>query len=241
MAAQRKLHESVLETARTLIHNRLPNLCFTRDRLLFYEQQQSAARRAGWERQDFSFEVAYYLNFYYLLIYGGFDHIAQLVNGVLALGVPERRVGATYTIFLDALHQRAPNIHALFTDPKLEEFIKRIGALRHVTAHRGSITPAKVYETPPIEPTDQELDAEISATGADHFLAWLPPEVAKRFRNTLRVEARLARCEQVAEGLVMIEIDGKPYCIRPISDTEWNFDMFHKFLRDVVQACSQVI
>src|SRR5262249_34565065 len=52
-----------VESTRMLIMNRLPNLCFTRDRLLFYELQQLAAKRAKWRHQDFHFEAAYYLNF----------------------------------------------------------------------------------------------------------------------------------------------------------------------------------
>lgn len=94
-ATRKKLDAEALETARMLVHNRLPNMCFTRDRLLFYDMQQSVAKRAGWLRQDFSFEAAYHLNFYYLVIYGGFDHVAAVVNGALGLGLSEKNVGAT--------------------------------------------------------------------------------------------------------------------------------------------------
>lgn len=35
------------EAGRSLTHNRLPNICFTRDRLLFYEMQKRVAKRKG--------------------------------------------------------------------------------------------------------------------------------------------------------------------------------------------------
>lgn len=66
-----------------------------------------AARRAKWKRQEFAFEIRYYLNFYYPLIYGGFDHIALLVSQSLQLGLAEKNVGATYQSFLDALKAKS--------------------------------------------------------------------------------------------------------------------------------------
>jgi hypothetical protein len=63
---KKKLDRESMETARMLVYNRLPNLCFTRDRLLFYELQRRAAKRAKWTRQKYLFEMGYYLEFYYL-------------------------------------------------------------------------------------------------------------------------------------------------------------------------------
>ena len=65
VAHKNNLNAEAQETGRSLVHNRLPNICFTRDRLLFYEIQKMAARRAKWKRQEFAFEIGYYLNFYY--------------------------------------------------------------------------------------------------------------------------------------------------------------------------------
>jgi len=74
--------------------------------LLFYEIQRLAAKRAGWKRQQFNFEIAYSLNFYYLLIYGAFDHAALFVNQILQLGLSDKQVGATYKVFLDAIQKK---------------------------------------------------------------------------------------------------------------------------------------
>jgi hypothetical protein len=113
--------------------NRLPNICFTRDRLLFYEMQKRVAERAGWKRQEFNFELSYYLNFYYPLIFGGFDHLALIVNHCLGLGTSRKRnVGATYKGFLDALQAKNPKLHGIFTDPNHVAFMKRVAALRQL-------------------------------------------------------------------------------------------------------------
>src|SRR5262249_25658005 len=89
------LGAGVQEAGRSFVYNRLPNILYTRDRLLFYEMQQAAAKRARWTRQKFWFEVSYHLNFYYLLLFGGFDHLAVVVNAALALGMTERDVTAS--------------------------------------------------------------------------------------------------------------------------------------------------
>ena len=238
LCQQKNLSPAIQDIGRMLIYNRLPNLCFTRDRLLFYGMQQAAAKRAKWERQTFAFEASYYLNFYYLLIYGGFDHLALVVNGVLGLGMPEKQVGATYEGFLKSLLARAPEIHAIFTDQELVEFIQRVGALRHFAAHRGSIRPGELYEKPDVEPTDEELDEEISRLGLDRQLGWAPEGPIRDWAwNLLRYKVRLQKAKKIAEGVVFIEIKGKWYFMHPLADTEWNFRKFHNFMVKVLNAC----
>jgi hypothetical protein len=235
---KKKIDASARETARMLVHNRLPNLCFTRDRLLFYDLQQAAAKRAGWQRQEFAFEAGYYLNFYYLLIYGGFDHLALVVNGALALGLSEKQVGARYKPFLDALESKAPEVYSLFTDPELVTFIERTGAIRHFAAHRGSIMPTKVYERPDIEPTDEELNAEIQRSGRD--FSYIPKgPIRESLLETERYKLRLSKYKKVFERVIQIELAGRQYLISPMHDIEWNFNRYRGFMVLVLNACAK--
>lgn len=237
IAQEKKVSASARETGRSFVYNRLANISFTRDRLLFYELQRLKAVRAKWQRQEFKFEIAYYLNFYYLLVFGGFDHLALLVSQALALGLPDRSVGATYKSFLDRLKTKAPMLHAVFTDTKHVEFIKRIGALRHYAAHRGSLAPAKVLQEPDKELSNDELDAEIAATGKDKFLEFMPVgKVRNGFRDMLRYNVKMAHYEKagiIIDGAVPVEIDGKFGFIQPAVDTAWNFNKFMVFTDQV--------
>ena len=238
-AHKRQLDKDTQEAGRTLVHNRLPNLCFTRDRLLFYDLQQAVSRRLSLERQEFVFEAGYYLNFYYLLLHGGFDHLALVVNGALSLGLAPKSVGATYGKFLTALLNRAPEIHALFTDPRLLDFLDRISSLRHFAAHRGSIAPGKIYEKLDPEPTAADLDAEIAKRGLDKFLGRVPPgPVHDAFRATLRHKMVLSMSKLLSEGVVFLELRGKWHYIRPMTDILWNFERFHVFMVAVLNALS---
>jgi len=243
-AHQKKAPSDAQETGRVLVHNRLPNLCFTRDRLLFYEIQRLAAKRARWKRQQFTFEIAYSLNFYYLLIYGAFDHAALFVSQILQLGLPEKQVGATYKTFLDALERKSAPLFTIFTDPKNKEFIERIGYLRHFAAHRGTLMPSIVVEKLDKEPTDDELDAGIRAAGLDYIIARFPAgNVQDNVREMLRTNARMARYEKakVLEGVVPIEVGGKHAFIHPHIDTPWNFSRIMTFLDAIFGECSKLL
>ena len=236
-AQKKKADAEGQETCRSLLHNRVPNLCFTRDRLLFYDIQRRVSLRSKWKRQEFRFEIAYYLNFYYLLLYGGFDQIALLVNRHLGLGIPEKKVGATYESFLNPLKAKNAAIYAVFTDLKHTEFIKRVGSLRHYASHRGQLMPTKLLEKPQNDPTNEEPDAQIAAAGLDETLALMPSEQLRdSFRETLRYNFRAAYYEKsgkMVDGVVPIEIDGKPAFIQPLIDTDWNFARFLLFMNQV--------
>jgi hypothetical protein len=231
------------ESLRSLVFNRLANLCFTRDRLLFYDQQRLAAKRAGWKRQQFGFEIAYYLNFYYLLIFGAFDHAALFVSHFLGLGLTERQVWARSRAFLDALEKKAPSVHAIFTADATKKFLDRVGYLRHYAAHRGSLNPTIVVQAPEREPTTDELDEDIREAGLDYLPNAFPPgPVRDAHLQMLRDNARMARYEKqkVLEGVVPIEYGGKFGFINPLLDTSWNFSRVMAFLEPLFAECRKI-
>jgi hypothetical protein len=237
-------NSETIETGRTLIFNRMANLCFSRDRLLFYGLQREAALRLHANRQTFAQELAYYLNFYYLLLYGAFDHAALLVNGVYNLGLKKKEVGATYRGFLEALEKASPILHGIFTKPSTVELLDRFGALRHYAAHRGSIAPSKIVEKPDKEPTDDEVDAVIRRSSANAWMLDLPDGPQKAtLVGMLRSNTRMEIYEEntVAKDVVLVEIRGKDYILHPLSDTTWNFRRTVSFLHEVFGECIKLL
>lgn len=244
MCQSKGVDPDAIELCRSLVFNRLGQLCFTRDRLWFYEMQQAVSKRSGWKRQRFAHEVAYYLNFYYLLIHGTFDHAAVFVNALFKLGIKERIVSARNSEFLSALKAKYGGVHAVFEKPDHVECMKRIAALRHISAHRGSVTPTKVVEILDPPPTNDELDQDIRDRDLEYLLLGVP-DGSKRddLREMLRTNARAARYEQqtILEDVVVIEIDGKKAFIHPLGDTWWNFNRCLSFLMDLFHECTKAL
>ncbi len=232
----------VQEIGRSLVYNRVPNILFTRDRLLFYEMQQAAAKRAKWQRQKFQFEVGYHLNFYYILLYGAFDHLAVMLNGLLGLGLAVRDVTATGKAFLTELQKKAPELHAMFTAPNTIDFIERIASVRHSSAHRSQVMPAPIYEKPDHEPTAAELDEEISAKGLDIELQFFPAgPVRDAIRESIRFRLKVSKYKILIEDAVYIETKKFKGFINPLIDTEWNFSKFYAFFSEVLSAATKRI
>ncbi len=237
-------NREAIELCRSLALNRLGDLCFTRDRLCYFEMQQAVAKRAQWKRQRFSAELAYYLNFYYVLLYGAFDHAAAFVNSLFGLGIKERQVSARNPEFLEALRKAQPAVAAVFENTKHVEFIRRIASLRHVAAHRGVLTPTKVVQDMDQPPTNDELDQDIREAGLAYLLLSLPAgKVRDSFQEMLRSNARAARYERetLMEDVVLIETNGKYGFIHPITDTWWNFKSCTSFLFDVFSTCTKAL
>jgi hypothetical protein len=232
---QAKGAPDAVELVRSLALNRLGDLCFTRDRLCYYEMQQLVAKRSQWKRQRFAAEVAYYLNFYYVLLYGAFDHAASFVNSLFNVGIKERYASARNPEFLKALSFKLPILHAVFENPRHVTFVQRIAALRHL-----ALTPTRVVQELNPPPTNDELDQDIREAGLDALLTWRPPGPHRdAFQEMLRSNARAARYERgtIMEDVVKIEIDGITSLINPLGDTWWNFRCCLSFLNDVFSAC----
>lgn len=235
---------TTIDAGRTLIFNRLMNLCYSRDKLLFYSFQRKAALRIQAKRQTFAQELAYHLNFYYLLLYGAFDHAAVLVNGVCHLGLDKRDVGAKSKNFLKSLETSSPALHALFTDISTLELLDRFGALRHYAAHRGSIAPSKLVVKPDKELTDQEVDAYIRKAGQSTWMLDLPDSPRKTMLlGMLRSNTRAEILEEntIAKDIVFVEIKGKDYMMHPLTDTTWNFRRTTNFLHRVFDQCIKIL
>jgi len=238
------LDSETIEITRTLVHNRLVNICFTRDGLQFLESQKWAALRLGAAKQQFAFEIAYYLNFYYLLLFGALDHAASLVNGVCRLGLRERSVGVSSKPFLEALEKCSPALHSAFTRPSTVEAVDRFAALRHYAAHRGSIMPTKIVERPEQEPTQEEIDAAIGESGKNAWMLDLPEGPQKEMLlNILRsnTKAELYEKKTLASDMVFVQFKGESYFMNPLADTTWNFRKLLSFLHEVFAECGRLL
>jgi hypothetical protein len=240
-AQAKALDAATLEDVRSLALNRLPALAFTRDRLLYYLQQQRWARRNGLRRSECVFELDYLLNHYYLLLWGGLDQVCWIANGVFGLGIGPGefgKIGAGKATFLDLLKERAPKVHGVFTDEKFVEWRKVIAGARHQAAHRSVTLASELYFTKGEEPSTAELDAAI---GEDpewkDTVATLGPAVAEQFREQFRLGEKLKRMKKAPERVLKIEVDKTTALITPLLNVEHDYSRFLEFASEVSSGC----
>lgn len=230
---------------RTLLFNRLPHVCFSRDQRLFYLLQRDAELRNGANRHSFAFEVNYHLNFYYILLYGALDHAALVTNEICRLGVAPQKVGAsiTYMNFHKKLESSSPLLHAVFADAKTTGLLQYLGAFRHLTAHRGSISPTILVQKPDRDPTDEEIDAYLSESGEDpQFRDFDDDPHRAELQACLRSIAKMELLEKnpTASDVVPVEIDGKWGWTWPLLDVTQSFRATLRVLQRIFDECMKV-
>jgi hypothetical protein len=142
--ASRASGDAVYDVMRALVADAIPALCFSRDRLEFYRQQDRWAQRHGLEHQDFSFEYAAHLNHFYLTFYAAIDQVAALVVHLYKMEVAERNIGATYKAFREQ-RKAHPAIDAVFSDSAFWEMYEIPQLIRQRAAHRGPVKPEALY------------------------------------------------------------------------------------------------
>lgn len=230
-----------LEYARSLAFNRLSNICYTKDHILFYIQQRRAAKRKKLLRQDFSFEAGYFLNHYYLLFWGGLDQICWIVNAVYGLGFGQsdwRKVGIASREFLDRLKGASKELHLLFVDGDFLRWFKMLRAARHFVAHKGTAMPTTLYERPEEMPTDEELDKEIEEEGIlDFEFLPLTAEILDSLKASVRYRKRIEKYREVSDDVMRLEFEGEEVFITPLLNTVWDFDQFFGFATKVASQC----
>lgn len=161
--ASRAAGEVVHEVMRSLAADAIPALCFSRDRLEFYRQQDRWAQRHGLEHQDFGVEYAAHLNHFYMTFYAAVDQAAALAIARFNLEVPDDERGATYKAFRKARKPYA-QLDAVFSDKAFWRMYKLPRLIRHRSAHSGPVKPQDVYFSDG-EFTTEQLDNAAAENG----------------------------------------------------------------------------
>jgi hypothetical protein len=148
---------------RILFGHTLPAMCFSRDRMEFYRQQDRWTDRNEIERQDFRFEYTTALNNFYVTMYSAVDLVAALCVSIFGLNVPKDKVFAISGSFRKE-RKHVPGLDDVFDNEAFWEMYKLPRLIRHEAAHSGPVTPQQVY-TGDDNFTNERLDEVAEANG----------------------------------------------------------------------------
>lgn len=237
------LDSQTLEIVRSLLLNRVSNICYTRDKLLFYVQQRRYAKRHGWKRQGFKFEVSYYLCHYYLLLWGGIDQLSRILDSALNLGVTNfSKTSIVRDNFVSKIIRIDKNLGNLYKDKDFLEWIKQLRRNRHYTAHQGNIILSTIVETLKSEPSDEELEREARATPTWNMMKRnLSPEMFNWYHASLKQSIRISKYKVLADDAMVIQDKEEKYIFRPLANIEWDFNNFKLIVLNTLQALYELL
>lgn len=222
------LDDQTVEIVRSLLLNRVANILYTRDKLLFYVQQRRYAKRMGWKRQGFEFEASYYLSHYYLLLWGGVDQLSRILNDALGLGVTRfSAISVVRDAFVDRIITVDEDLGSLYRDEEFLKWIEQLRRSRHHTAHQGSIILSPIVEKPETEPSDQELEKEAQATSTWAMMKrTLPQEMFKWYQSSLKESIRISKYKVLVDDAMVLQDGEQKFVFRPLANIEWDFNNF---------------
>ncbi len=239
------LDPETVEAIRSLTLNRLSNILYTRDKLLFYVQQRRFSKRQEKKRQGFDFEASYYLCHYYLLLWGALDQLARILNGSLSLGFTHfRDINILNDKFAKKLKAVSPDIAALFENEEFQNWSTQLRRSRHYTAHQGSIVLSPILEKPDSEPTDEDLQKEAESTPAWSLMKRnLPPQAFEWYVANLKEQLKIARLKVLVEDAMVIKdtFDNQQYIFRPLGNIEWDFKNFELTIVRTLETLSEYL
>lgn len=229
----KKASDATAEAMRVLVLS-MQSICFSRDRMAFYRQQDRWAHRAQLERQDFRFEYTAYLNHFYFSLYSAVDQVAKLVVRAYNLEVADKDIGALYAAYRHAIKEHAPEIQAIWESDVFWKMYRLLRDMRHTTAHRGPLVPEVVY-THDGEFTTEQLDAKALELGYFDDARFFSGEMHNYVIEMARFKAKLALMGPPLKHCVFIQHEnGAGTFYNP--DPHADFQRFLAFLHDVIEA-----
>ena len=216
-----------LEMIRTLVL-RMSNICYTRDKLLFYVIQKRIAKRHKLIRQDFTFEASYFLCHYYILLWGGVDQLARIINKILDIQEKDLfKIGLNKKSFLEKIRVKSQSIADLYLDPKFNDWIKKLKINRHYIAHEGSLTLSPLLEEAKKGISDEIIEKEALESQEYNLIkGTMPSEVVEWFLALIKENIKISKHKLIADDITVMRDCEKQYVFRPLNNIEWDFNNF---------------
>jgi hypothetical protein len=191
--------------------------------------------------QDFSFELSYYLNYYYFLLWGGLDQVCWIANEACGLGFTAKNapaVGIQKKEFGRCLERQAPEVAEEFAKSAFVEWLNRLKLIRHHSSHQGFPMLTTLFEAPAITPNQEQMDSEIEA-----WPEWLEakemlgPELLEASRAVFRNKWIEKNCRLISDAVLGVPDDKGFSAVSPLQHITEDFKIFQDFVLRVTELC----
>ncbi len=177
----KKYSEDFFPDLHSALLNRYPYIVYSRDMVKYYELQQDYFFRSG-KRQSYGLTLGYYLNYFYLLLWGMMDSLALIAKKKLDLPVNEagcsisksKRTKKYWQLIKDCL----PGLYEFVNNGNMQEWICIMADMRHHAAHKPIKRPSLLLNKNSELQPDDEIRSEIKREN---------PELYEQFPDQMRV------------------------------------------------------
>jgi len=210
------LNRDLADNLRSALLNRYPYILYSRDMIRFYELQREYYSRRGL-LQRFGMALGYYVNTFYLMLWGMLDQLTIIGKCARNLNVNERDCGIRSRKFWKEFGAQEPELTAFIRSSKIDKWIKVMADMRHHAAHKVIKIPTPlVADTEESEKSDEQI-LEIIKQEIPAFYKFMPEALIKASEPVMISEWRLRHMKVIAPSMILIkEENGGGYFWDPV-------------------------
>ena len=225
-AVKKKIsNRDLADNLRSALLNRYPYILYSRDMIRFYELQREYYSRRGL-LQRFDMMLGYYVNTFYLMLWGMLDQLTVIAKYARNLDVNERNCGIRTKKFWEEFGAQEPELTAFIKSSKIDEWIDVMADMRHHAAHKVIKIPTPlVADTEESEKTDEQI-LEIVKQEKAAFFKFMPEALINESVPVMISEWRLRHMKMIAPSIILIKKEnGRGYFWDPVISMDHDLAM----------------
>lgn len=210
------------DNLRSALLNRFPYILYSRDMVRFYQLQRDYYSRRD-RLQRYGLAIGFYINTFYLMLWGMLDHLTIVTKYARNMSVVERHCGIHSDVFLKELCKIRKDLFTFVKKPEMTEWIGIMADMRHKAAHNIIPIPSLlVFETDDSKKTDIEI-IEILKKERPNFYRLFDANTINALQPSWIADWRMKKMEIVAPGMVMIsKSNGTSYMRDPVISVDYD-------------------
>jgi len=183
----------------------------------FYQLQKDY-----YSRQDslnrFSIPLGYYVNAFYLFLWGMLEQLTLITKYVKDLQIDDRECGIKSGSFWNELRKKDSTLEAFLSMTSVHEWIDTMADMRHTAAHKIIPMPTRVLmPTEESKESDEEILAIVKQEDPESLLhSPLPSKMLEWVQQHLIFNWRLGKMKTLMEHTVLIKGKSGDYFRSPV-------------------------
>jgi len=221
-ATRGQMTKELVENLRAALLNRFPYILYSRDMVRFYQLQRDYYLRRG-RLQMYGLAIGFYINTFYLMLWGMLEHLTIVAKYARNLGVDERSCGIRSKRFWKEFRVVENGLSKFVKTPKMAEWIGIMADMRHQAAHKVILIPSVLlFDTDDSKKTDDEI-VEILRNEKPHHYRFFDAEFIEAQQPIWIDDWRMKKMEIGAPGVVVVsKHGGKSYLRDPVISVDYD-------------------